>query len=75
MKWFGFVWVGMIIIAYLIWTIRCIIDFIRDCRGCWKLSFLFENGASWAVWIILHGAVLFIGSIIAVLCSGYGGII
>lgn len=32
MKWFGFVW-----------TIRCIFDFIRDCRGCWKLSFLIEN--------------------------------
>ena len=70
MKMFGYAWIGILIIVYLIWTIKCIVDFIRDCRSCWKLSFLFEIGASWAVWIILHVTVLFIGSIIAFLLHG-----
>lgn len=71
MKLFSYAWIGMLIIAYLIWTIKCIVDFIRDCRGCWKLSFLFEAGVSWACWIVIHAVVLFIGSIIAFLI--YGG--
>ena len=71
MKWFSYVWIGMLIAAYLYWTIKCIRDFISDRKSCWKLSFLFEDGASWAMWIIVHAAVLFIGSIIAFLI--YGG--
>lgn len=71
MKWFGFVWIGVLIIAYLIWTVKCIIDFINDCKSCWKLSFLFANGASWAHWIVIHVTVLLISSLIAFLV--YGG--
>jgi len=71
MKWFGFIWIGMLIILYLIWTIKCIVDFISDVKGSWKLSFLFQIGASWAHWIVIHVCVLFIGSLIAFLI--YGG--
>lgn len=70
-NWFGFLWIGVLIIAYLIWTIKCIRDFINDCKSCWKLSFLFVSGASWAHWIVIHVAVLFIWSLIAFLF--YGG--
>lgn len=71
MKLFGFVWIGILTIAYLIWTVKCIIDFINDRKSCWKLSFLFVNGASWAYWIVIHIVVLFISSLIAFLL--YGG--
>ena len=58
MKWFGYIWIVALILAYVIWTIKCVRDFIDDVRSVWKLSFLFEEGASWGYWIIIHGIVL-----------------
>ncbi len=39
MNWFKYIWIVFLIIAYLIWTIKCIIDFIEDKRSMWKLSY------------------------------------
>lgn len=63
MNWFKYIWIVFLIIAYLIWTIKCIIDFIVDKRSAWKLSFYIENGASWFTWLIIHLAVIFIFSL------------
>ena len=63
MNWFGYVWIGILIIAYIIWTVKCVWDFITDAKGFWKLSFCFKNGASWAWWIMLHIIGLLISSV------------
>ena len=62
MNWVKYIWIVFLIIAYLIWTIKCIIDFIEDKRSCWKLSFYIEQGASWFTWLMIHLAVIFIFS-------------
>ena len=64
MKWFGYVWVAILVIMWLIWTIKCVIDLIRDIRSIWKLSFYIENGASWFIWAIIHICVIFVFSLI-----------
>lgn len=63
MNWFGYVWIVALVLAYVIWTIKCIRDFIDDVHSGWNLSFLFEEGASWGWWILIHGIVLIAGSI------------
>ena len=70
MSWFGYVWVVILGIAWLIWTIKCVIDFIRDIRGRWKLTLLFQEGASWAVWAILNIIFIFIGSLVYMILAG-----
>jgi len=62
MNWFGYVWVVALVLSYMIWTIKCIIDFIRALRGPWKMSVLFEEGVSWGYWILLHGGFILLGS-------------
>lgn len=63
MQWFGYIWIVILVMAWLIWTIKCVIDFIRDVRSNWKLTYLIEEGASWAVWAVLHILFIFIGSL------------
>lgn len=63
MNWFGYVWIGALVLAYVLWTIKCIRDFVNDVRGFWKLSFLFNEGSSWSWWIVLHAAVIIAGSL------------
>jgi len=64
MNWFGYVWIVALALAYVLWTIKCVRDFIDDVRSAWKLSFLFNEGASWSYWIVIHVIVIIIGSII-----------
>ncbi len=63
MNWFGYVWIVVLALAYLLWTIKCVRDFIDDVRGVWKLSFLFKQGTSWSWWIVIHGMVIIAVSI------------
>lgn len=64
MKWFGYVWIAALVIAYVIWTIKSIIDFISDVKGIWKLSFIFtECDRSWVWWIGIHAIVILAGSL------------
>lgn len=67
MKLFGYVWIVILVLAYIIWTIKSIIDFIVDLRSPWKLSVCFELGHIWAWWIMIHGALILIGSFICFL--------
>lgn len=64
MQWFGYIWIVILVIAWLIWTIKCIVDFVKDLRSNWRLSFYIENGASWAVWALLHIIFIFAGSFV-----------
>ena len=64
MNWFKYIWIVFLIIAYLFWTIKCIIDFIGDKRSMWKLSFYIEQGASWFIWLVIHIVVIFIFSFV-----------
>ena len=64
MSWFKYVWVGFLVLAYIIWTIKCVIDFISDVRSVWRLSYLLkECDTTWGAWIIIHLAVVFLGSL------------
>ena len=67
MNWFGYVWIVALALAYVLWTIKCVKDFIDDVRSVWKLSVLFDEGASWGHWIVIHVIVIFIGSVICFL--------
>lgn len=58
MNWFGYVWIVALALAYVLWTIKCVRDFINDVHSVWKLSVLFENGTSWGYWIIIHGIII-----------------
>lgn len=63
MNWFGYVWIIVLVLAYVIWTIKCIKDFISDVRGAWKLSTVFKAGASWGYWIVIHAIILIASSL------------
>lgn len=64
MNWFGYVWIAFLVIAYMIWTIKSIIDFISDVKGILKLSFIFsECDRSWVWWISIHAIVILAGSL------------
>ena len=62
MHWFGYVWIVILALAYVIWTIKCVRDFIDDFRGIWPLSAYF-NGSSWGWWIVIHLIVLIASSL------------
>ena len=68
MRWFGYVWIAILIIGifmkWLIWTIKCIKDFITDFRSKGVLVFAFEKESSWLIWILVHIGVIFIFSFI-----------
>ena len=65
MSWFKYVWIVALVLAYIIWTIKCVVDFISDIRSSWRLSYLFNEGdTTWGAWIIIHIAVLFFGSLV-----------
>jgi hypothetical protein len=63
MRWIGYIWIVILVIAWLIWTIKCVVDFIRDVRLNVKLYYLLEDGPSWLIWVILHAIFIFIGSL------------
>lgn len=64
MNWFGYVWIVVLVIAYVIWTIKSIIDFISDAKGIWKLSFIFsECNRSWVWWIYIHAIAILSSSL------------
>lgn len=63
MNWFGYVWIVALVIAYVLWTIKCVRDFINDARSIWSLSALFKEGASWSWWIIIHIIVIVAASL------------
>ena len=63
MKWFGYVWIAFLLIAYVLWTIKCVKDFVDDVRSIWSLSALFEAGTSWGWWIVIHGIAIIAGSL------------
>ena len=67
MNWFGYIWIGLIAIPYIIWTIDAIKDFI-DSVGFAKhfgepLQEEFEIYRGWGLWFVIHLAVLFISSL------------
>jgi hypothetical protein len=51
------------VLAYVLWTIKCVKDFIDDVHSDWKLWFLFEAGTSWSWWIIIHAIAILSGSL------------
>ena len=65
MTWFKYIWVGILALGYIIWTVKCVVDFIDDVRGRYNLSYLFIEGETWwGAWIAIHIAVLFLGSLV-----------
>lgn len=64
MNWFGYVWIVVLALAYVIWTIKSIVDFISDVKGIWKLSFILSEGdRSWVWWIGIHAIIILAGSL------------
>ena len=63
MSWIGYIWIAMLIIAWLIWTIKCVIDLIDDIKSSWDLLFCIETESSWVIWVIVHLIVLFVFSL------------
>lgn len=64
MKWFGCVWIAILIIMWLVWTIKCIKDFIADFRSAYGLKIAAMSEPSWLIWIIVHIGVIFIFSFV-----------
>jgi len=67
MKWFGYVWIAILVIMWLVWTIKCIKDFITDYRyfrARGGLDSALELETSWIIWIAVHVGVIFISSLI-----------
>ena len=64
MKWFGYVWIAILIIMWLIWTIKCIKDFIADFSFKGGLNFALDREPSWIIWVVVHIGVIFIFSFI-----------
>lgn len=63
MSWIGYIWIAMLIIVWLIWTIKCVIDLIDDIKSSWDLLFCIETESSWVIWVIVHLIVLFVFSL------------
>ena len=70
MQWFGFIWIVIIVILWLIWTIKCVVDFISDVRSNLKLIYIIEDWPSWLVYIIVHTITIFIVSLIHFISIG-----
>lgn len=64
MKWFGYVWIAILIIMWLVWTIKCIKDFITDLRSRRGLKNAAGEEPSWLIWALVHIGVIFIFSFI-----------
>ena len=65
MNWFGFIWIGILIIAYIIWTVKCVWDFIDDVKWLgWSDLFTWCSSDSWKWWLVIHLLILFVSSIV-----------
>ena len=65
MNWFGFIWIGMLAIVYIILTVKCVWDFIDDVRLLgWSDLFTWCSSDSWKWWLVIHLLVLFVSSIV-----------
>lgn len=64
MSWFGYIWIGILVVIYIIITIKCIYDFITGIK-VWgiKDSFKFWGTESWHWWIMIHLLILFFSSL------------
>lgn len=62
MKWFGYVWIAILIIMWLVWTIKCIKDFIADFRSRGGLNSALDLEPSWLIWVIFHIGLIFVFS-------------
>ena len=65
MNWFGYIWIGILAIVYIILTVKCIWDFVTDIKY-FGLSELFTwvSSDSWKWWLVIHLLVLFVSSIV-----------
>lgn len=77
MQWFGYIWIVILVILWLIWTIKCVVDFIGDVRYVQRIKYsgiklidLIEDWPSWLVYIIVHTISIFIVSLIYFISIG-----
>ena len=68
MNWFGYIWIGLIAIPYIIWTVRAIGDFIDSIRYAKRvgepLREEFNILKGWGLWLVVHIVLLFINSLV-----------
>ena len=65
--WFKYIWIAMLVLLYIAWTVRSIYGFICDFtawrNGCWRNFFDYIDEHSWwHVWCIVHIIVAFVCS-------------
>lgn len=70
MQWIGYIWIVILVIAWLIWTIKCVVDFISDIRSNLRLIYIIEDWPSWEIWLVLHIIFIFICSLAYFICLG-----
>lgn len=63
MKWFGYVWIAITILIWLVWTIKCVKDFISDFRSRGGLKNAVGREPSWLVWVLVNTSCIFLFSL------------
>ena len=64
MSWFGYVWIIMVAIFYIIWTITAIYAFIKYRKGGLSIWTYTELEEIYTWWIVFTIGFLFLGSLI-----------
>ena len=71
---FQYVWIVMLIIAWILWTVGAIYDVYKEYKECGSIPDAIHESFVAVPWILIHVLVLFIYSLVVYLqIHGYGG--